>query len=218
MCSRGAFILFEGLDNAGKTTQVNLLAMRLRERSSSVVRMQFPDYSMVDEDSLKIKRFLNKQLKLTPTEVYDAFASQRTKAQDQIRSLLEKGTHVLMDRYSYSGLAYGLASGVDFWHMMKKEFALIKPDLVFYMTVDPVIAAHRKGEYGQQIYDTITFQTRARDVFNKQIDIGWRVIDGERELSRVVELVNHYADDIINDVRTAPIARIVMSPLMGEFV
>ena len=50
--------------------------------------------------------------------------------------LLNQGINIICDRYSYSGVAYSSAKGLDFKWCLNADRGLIKPDLVIYIDVD----------------------------------------------------------------------------------
>ena len=49
---------------------------------------------------------------------------------------MNKGINIICDRYSYSGVAYSSAKGLDFKWCLNADRGLIKPDLVIYIDVD----------------------------------------------------------------------------------
>ena len=64
--------------------------------------------------------------------VHLLFAGNRWEEKRQIAELLESGTHVICDRYAYSGVAYSLAKGLNFEWCCGADRGLIMPDLVIY--------------------------------------------------------------------------------------
>ncbi|RKP29893.1 P-loop containing nucleoside triphosphate hydrolase protein [Metschnikowia bicuspidata] len=100
---RGRLFLFEGLDRTGKSTQAQLLADELQGRL-----YMFPDRSTPIGEA--INRFLTDlSFDLSDESVHLLFSANRWERASEIERLLSGGTHVVMDRYVYSGIAYSLA-------------------------------------------------------------------------------------------------------------
>lgn len=90
----------------------------------------------------------------------------------KIEKRLLEGYHVIMDRYSYSGVAYSIVRGLHKMEACQSEIGLytncsyflglIKPDLVVLLIGDPKNLSKREG-YGSEIYDFVDFQTLVSD-------------------------------------------------------
>ena len=105
------FVL-EGLDGAGKSTQVRKLADYLRSRLGSLEYIHFPRYDAPVYGQL-ISNFLKGEYgsndSVHPQLVALLFAEDRHGAKDGIKAILDKGGAVLLDRYVYSNVAYQCA-------------------------------------------------------------------------------------------------------------
>lgn len=150
----GKFITFEGGEGAGKSTQVRLLAERLRERSVDVVETREPGGTPRSE---KIREFLlSGQAKdygaMGEAVLFSAAREDHVRA--LIRPALERGDWVLCDRFSDSTAAYqGAASGVKPGLVRALERVAVDqtmPDLTFVLDLPPEAglkrAAQRKGK------------------------------------------------------------------------
>lgn len=102
-------IVIEGLDGAGKSTQVKKLRAYLEERVSGLEYVHFPRYDAPVYGDL-ISRFLRGEFgdnaSVHPQLVALLFAEDRHGAAPEIRRALEQGRTVLFDRYVYSNIAY----------------------------------------------------------------------------------------------------------------
>jgi len=147
---RGKLIVFEGIDGAGKATQVKMLARALRAKGKRVTTFSFPDYSKLVgifiHEALHNKhgdfRNLNAYFTSLP------YAVDRALARDKILSALKKGD-VVCDRYTTSGLAFGAANCRKserakfrkfFEDLEYKRFKLPRPDIVLYLELPVVIS------------------------------------------------------------------------------
>lgn len=138
--TRGLFISFEGTDGSGKSTQMRLLAERLRTFGFRVFESAEPGGTPI---GLQIRRILldsaNKEM--TPlTELLLMFASRAQAAAQWLVPALRRGEIVLSDRYTDSSLAYqGEARGLGFDTVLKLHELLLgdlQPDLTLCIDVD----------------------------------------------------------------------------------
>ena len=103
--SRGRLVTFEGIEGCGKTTQLLLLARHLEGRGVSVVTTREPGGTPLGEAA----RALLLDPRLHPTPIVELFLLEAARAQlvsDVIAPALERGSHVLSDRFADSSVAY----------------------------------------------------------------------------------------------------------------
>lgn len=194
------FIVFEGIDGAGKTTQIELLCKRLEENGIFCKITAEP----TDMPSGKeIRRALSGELKKTPLEMAEMFAHDRalhnTHLELGINKMRELGFTVISDRYYYSSLAYqGAALGYDTVAKLNLENPDIKmPDLCVFLDLSPEVSLKRIGSRGEatEIYENYDYLTKTRamffDVFGKLRERGERiaVIDASGSVDEVSEKV-----------------------------
>ena len=72
---------------------------------------------------------------------------------------LKVGTSLIIDRYSYSGVAFSATKGLDLSWCKAPEVGLPTPDLVLYLDITLEIAAER-GDYGEEQYEQLDFQKK----------------------------------------------------------
>lgn len=94
------------------------------------------------------------------------FAANRWESANEIYKSLLSGQDVVLDRYAFSGIAYSVAKGLDAGWCQGWEKFLPAPDVVFFLDIEPSVAAQRPG-YGQERYERIEFQSRVRDAFHE---------------------------------------------------
>jgi len=141
-------IVLEGLDGAGKSTQVKMLREYLESRCSSLEYIHFPRYEAPVYGSL-ISRFLRGEFgsidAVHPQLVALLFAEDRHGAAPRLHKALEEGKTVLLDRYVYSNIAYQcskLPEGEEraalrdwIFNTEYGPFGLPRPDLNLYLDV-----------------------------------------------------------------------------------
>ena len=141
------FITLERVDGSGKTTQVRLLADRLRGEGRDVVTPREPggtDLGERDRDLL-----LNGPA-MAPWAEAALFAAARAQLVDEvIRPAIARGADVVCDRYIDSSLAYqGIARGLGVDRVLELNLHATRgllPDRTFLLLLDPDESASRTG-------------------------------------------------------------------------
>lgn len=197
-------IVLEGLDGAGKSTQVEKLKNYLHEKCSDMEYIHFPRYDAPIYGDL-ISRFLKGDFgsndSVHPQLVALLFAEDRHGAAPLIRQKLNEGKTVLLDRYVYSNIAYQCAklADADEAEALRKwiidtefgDFGEPRPDLNIFLNVpidfvESNLSRHREGndrEYlhgAQDIHEaSIEFQKRVQAMYLRQAaeDPSLKVLD-----------------------------------------
>ena len=212
MRQRGRFITFEGIDGSGKTTQMHLLAQRLRDRGHLVIETVEPGGTPI---GVQIRRILldsaNRDLRPT-AELLLYFASRAQNVEQCILPALAAGKIVLCDRFTESTLAYqGHARGLGEEAVLALDPIACRgltPDVTLLIDVDvasglermqarnaaaPGIAAGMETRMDEQSRE---FHQKVRDAYlamAKQYASRFRLIDGrgspETVAARVWEAV-----------------------------
>jgi len=130
---RGVFLVIDGPDGAGKTTQVERLVRRLREEGRQATAVRDPGSTPVSERIREV--LLDARLgEMEPwTEVFLYMASRAEMTSRLLRPALEVGLVVVSDRFVSSTVAYqGYAGGVDparIWELGRLATGGLEPDL-----------------------------------------------------------------------------------------
>lgn len=183
--SRGKFIVFEGIDGAGKTTQLALLQSRLEEKGIPAVTTAEP----TDHPEGKLlRRALAGEFRTTPAELAALFTADRIAHNNDpvngIRKLLEDGKTVLSDRYYYSTLAYQGALTDPDWALSLNLGCpdILRPDLCVFLDLLPEESMERirRGRNTREIFETEEQLTRIREsfrsVFDRLVPLGDRIV------------------------------------------
>ena len=174
----GKFIVLEGLDGTGKTTQIRKLAEHLESRGEKVYITAEP----TDFPSGKlIRRVLSGEVPSSPWSTAALFLADRIRhcsdPVDGIRKHLEAGETVVTDRYYFSTFAYqGYATDLQWTmdiHYSCPE--LLRPDLVLFLTMEPEkcirrITANRSAE-AIEIYENTEALTKVSRQFDKVFEL-----------------------------------------------
>ena len=170
MSAKGIFIVFEGIDGAGKTTQVNLLAQNLASLGREVSLSAEPTTLATGK---AIRRALSGEEKKSECEMAAMFVLDRIahniNSEMGIRALTERGTDVISDRYYYSSLAYqGTATDYEWVKAMNINSPEIRrPDLCIYLDLLPEESLERisRGRESLEIYENLEKLTAVRAKF-----------------------------------------------------
>jgi dTMP kinase len=194
------FIVFEGIDGAGKTTQIELLCAALEKRG---LRCKITAEPTDMPSGKEIRAALSGKTQKTALEMAEMFACDRaihnTHPEEGINRALADGITVISDRYYYSSLAYqGAALGYDTVAALNLDNPDIRtPDLCVFLDLTPEKSLERIGKRGEatEIYENFDYLTRTRamffDVFDRLRARGENiaVIDAYGSVSEVSERV-----------------------------
>ncbi len=200
---QGKFIVLEGLDGCGKSTQLKRLADRLTQKGESVILTAEPtDF----ETGAYLRRILsesqNKNMYLQAALFLADRLEHITHPEFGIRQYLDKGATVICDRYYYSSFAYqGTASDID-WVMTSnlncKE--MLTPDLCIFLDVNPDTCKARidKVREKPELYEKdVTLMREIRNNFLSVLDKlkdeqNIAIIDANRSLEDVEKEIFDY--------------------------
>ena len=145
----GKFIVFEGLDGSGQTTQANLLRAFLKRKGCQIVLTKEPTQDSVA--GRKIRKVLDKKFKLGPSILQQLFAGDRAEhLENVVIPALKAGKMVISDRYCFSSFAFGVASGVKLKWLIHINSDFLLPDLAFILRVSPKICVERIEKRGKR--------------------------------------------------------------------
>jgi dTMP kinase len=202
---RGILIAVEGIDGAGKTTQVKKLKQSLRSAGESVVSSKEPTTGQWGS----ILRRSAQTGRLSLPEELETFIKDRTEHVAQlIQPNLNAGAIVILDRYFYSTIAYQGARGADVNSVTEEMVSRFPvPDAVFVLDVDPVIGIHRiandRGEEPNHFEDRSSL-AEARVIFNQMRGENIFRVDGSMSIQEVrTKIMELFVSGPLRDKRCA---------------
>lgn len=177
-------IAIEHIDGAGGTTQLHRLEEELTKRGFRVKTHAFPTRDRDWSISVMIDSALSNKEVISKYTLQLLFEADRMEMQSQIKQWLREYDIVLLDRYTMSGLAYGIANMLPEAWCRSLQTPMIKAHNLF-IDVHPNLAIHRKKQSVQSTYDADpVFLQRVREIFLHLIPIGQRV-NGDQEVHMV---------------------------------
>lgn len=192
--THGSFIVLEGGEASGKSTQVERLVSRLRESGREVVETFEPGATAV---GARVRALL-----LDGPESIEPIAEALLLAADRAQHVgeivlpaLERGADVVSDRYVasslvYQGVARGLGVGVV-EDLNRVATAGFEPDIVIVLDVSDEVAATRRPVASDRMErESDGFHAAVRDGYRKlSADRGWALIDADADVEVVAERV-----------------------------
>lgn len=194
------FIVFEGGDGSGKSTQARLLLRRLRRRGIKVLHTHEPGGTPLGQT---LRRLLKSSETMTPISELMLFEAARAQlVQHVVAPFLDQGGVVIADRYTSSTVAYqGYGRGLDrelIERLNREATGGLEPDLTVLLDLPVETALARKGggDNGSNgdTFDgaPVDFHRRIRRGYSALAAAdpeGWLVLDGRRppdDLSREI--------------------------------
>ncbi len=183
------FISFEGVEGAGKTTQIARLAARLREAGrQDVLATHEPGDGPLGAELRRLALHPPMGMAVEPrAELLIMMADRAQHVSQVIRPHLDSGGIVLCDRYADSSLVYqGYGRGLDLAEIARlNDYATngLLPDLTILLDLNPTIGLARQSERNVMEDEALPFHQRIRAGFLALADAEpdrWRVLDSSR--------------------------------------
>jgi dTMP kinase len=226
---RGAFIVLEGVDRCGKSTQ----AARLVEALGAEF-MRFPDRTTAIGQM--INAYLAEGKDMDDRAVHLLFSANRWEAKARIESVLASGKSIVCDRYAYSGVAFsGAKPGLDLEWCATPDRGLPAPDCVVYLDLS-IEQAMARGQFGAERYEKEDFQRKvaanfkvlmAKDAAGDEQAVSaaddattaaakgteirgaggtpWHVLDASKSMDELTVEIKAIADAAVSSAAAAPV-------------
>lgn len=158
MIKKGNFIVFEGIDGSGKSTQIQLLANRLKEKNILCYTTMEPTGGPIGS---MVRQILTGRMKADNRVIASLCAADRLdhllNEVDGLADKIEKGITVLSDRYYFSSYAYqGMDMPIDSIIQMNEQSSVVlKPTAHVFIDIDADTAMERimKNRFHQELFE-----------------------------------------------------------------
>jgi len=188
---KGVLIVLEGIDGAGKSTQAELLAQRLRQEGYPVARFREPTRGKWGRH---IKKKALEPDSLTPTEELDLFVKDRREnVRRNLRPALRAKKVVILDRYYFSTMAYQGAKGIDPGLVRRINEKFAPPaDMVFVLDIGArrglARIAGRKSR--DKLFERERYLGRVRAIFRSLQGRKFVQVDASRPAAEVFDPIS----------------------------
>jgi dTMP kinase len=195
---KGKIIVIEGIDQAGKYTQSNLLQSNLLQSGNVCTIMDFPDYTT--PIGQEIRAFLDSNRNYTLETEHLLMSANRWEKKDDIESLIESGTVIIMNRYYQSNLVYGVSNGLNLKWLLNLDKGLPKEDVVIILEVNPNTSYQRVPGNRDAFETDRKLLTKVHKNYRKLArQFKWKVINGERISGEVHDDIMKIVRKVIKD-------------------
>lgn len=197
MTKKGRFIVFEGIDGSGKSTQAELLAKRLKESGAFIYQTREPSDS---EAGRLIRRILKGEVKTPNQAIAALFVADRLdhllNEENGLKKIVDSGTSVICDRYYFSSYAYHSVDMDMQWVIGANSVCaeILKPDCTIFIDVSPKAAMERiaSGRESTELFETLERLTLVRDNYFKAFshlkgEENIIIVNGERPAEEIAD-------------------------------
>jgi dTMP kinase len=183
---KGKFMVFEGIDGAGLTTQAELLEKYLRNKKYEVVLTKEPTNNLIGGI---IRAALKKEWVTSNRTLQLLFSADRAHhLEKEIIPALENGKIVISDRYFISTIAYGMIELEKDWlKALNSKFLL--PDIIFIIDVPVEVSIERikASRFGFELFEE---KKKLEKIRNNFLELSKEykncfVINGNRSIEEV---------------------------------
>jgi dTMP kinase len=172
---KNLFIAFEGIDGSGKSTQVKLLAERLKEDGHKVYCTFEPTDSPIGSI---IRNIFKHRLEADEKTIAGLFVADRLdhllNKTNGVLKKLQEGYTVITDRYYFSSYAYHSIHMPLEWIIEANSLSadLLRPDINIYIDMDPEVSINRlnNGRSSIELYETVENLKKVRDKYMEAIE------------------------------------------------
>ena len=190
------FIVLEGIDGCGKTTQAKLLERWLKEKGYDVILTAEPTKGKIGGF---IRDILAGNRNTDARTLALLFTADRYEhIRNTIKPALNEGKIVISERYYHSTITYQEAQGVERrWLLEINKFA-IKPDIIIIIDVEPKLGVERTKT--QEIFEKEEFLERVRENYMKFNEDVFKV-DGEQKIEDVFSEIKKIVEEIYSQLQ-----------------
>lgn len=187
------FIVFEGIDGSGKSTQCSLLYDFIRSENIPTRHLAEPTSG---ESGQKIRKILQAGIPVPVEEQIRLFIEDRRHDYEtNIRPCMNAGITIVMDRYFYSNAAYQGSASFTPSEIIRRniENGFPLPDRVYYIDLSPDTAmkriTERNGSGKTELFEKHSFLEKVRENFLTMADERFLIVDGSLSPEKIFKIV-----------------------------
>ncbi len=197
MNNKGKFIVFEGIDGSGKSTQIELLAKSLEQMGIECIQTLEPTFGMVGE---VLHDILSGKITADPKVTASLFVADRLdhilNDDDGVLKLLNEGKTVICDRYYFSSYAYQSVEVPRDWVISANRLAAetLRPDATIFIDISAETAMDRisKNREGTELYENRERLAKVREGYFSAFELLKNeekvyIVDGNRTVEEIAE-------------------------------
>ena len=186
------FIVFEGIDGSGKSTQCDLLFGHAAALGVQAVRLSEP----TDGAWGRIIRSMLKKADMPPSEeqLRLFMLDREDDVKRNILPALREKKVIIMDRYYYSTVAYQGAAGISPERIIaeNRNIRFPEPDRVYFIDIPPETAILRvsgRRNKTKEIFEKESFLRKVREIFLSIADDRFLILDGTKKIEEISDVI-----------------------------
>ena len=186
--TRGKFITLYGINNIGKSTHARKLVERLKQSGHEVVYLKYPIYDL-EPTGPELNRILrgDQPQKINEEQLQTLFMQNRQDFEPELRQMLDEGKIVVAEDYTGTGIAWGMAKGVDQKWLETLNAPLLKEDFAILLTGKRDLRARetqhlheQNDELVQKVADILLHLAKTSD---------WKIIQTQTEINETAKII-----------------------------
>ena len=206
---KGVFIAFEGIDGSGKSTQIQLLSEKIKEKGVRCYQTCEPSGGPIGSLTRQI---LTGRIKTDHRVIAAMFAADRLdhllNEVDGIASKIENGIAVITDRYYFSSYAYHSVDVPMDWVIKTNEESakILRPDINIFIDIDADTAMERitRNRFHTELFEKKSRLEKVRANYLKAFDfLGGKenilIVDGTKSVEEIAEEIWRYVEPILEN-------------------
>jgi dTMP kinase len=196
MTATGFFIVFEGVDGGGKSTQIRMLSDFFEGKGYTVELHVEPTHDTIGQ---VLWDYMNSDSRsFEPETEALLFAADRIEHGKAIKKALDDGKVVISDRYKHSSFAYQGAAGVDVeWMQSLNKHALL-PNLVILLDIDPEQSLDRVSDRAKTVFEENEYLKKVRGEYLRYAESGELVVvDALQSIKTVHESILTHVEKLV---------------------
>ncbi len=192
------FIAIYGINNIGKTTQVQLLKENYIKQGLKVFTLKYPIYDIDPSGTFLHTVLRSRQQTLSEEELQMWFALNRYQFQAKLQHLLATYDLVIAEDYTYTAVAWGSCKGLDQDWIEKINDKLIQPDLEILITGERSLETVEKGHIHENQHDLADkVSSKLKSLAQ---DKSWKVVERQAHIAEtqkiLTDIINKYRNEI----------------------
>ena len=186
--AKGHFIAIYGVNNIGKSTHAKRLIERLKQDGYDAAYLKYPIYEL-EPTGTALNRILRsgRPQEISEAELQKIFAQNRKDFESQLRKMLADGKTVVAEDYTGTGIAWGMAKGLDLDFMLELNKGLINEDFAILMTGQRDARAQEKQHIHEQ--NPALLQSVSKIFVQLGQKFGWHTVELQPTIPQTAELI-----------------------------
>lgn len=184
----GQCIVLYGINNLGKSTQAKKLVERMNQEGYTTTYLKYPIYDLHPSGTL-LNQYLREgnPLSLSSREVQTIYALNRTQFQPELDALLSRGTHVVAEDYTGTGIAWGIGSGVEESYLHTINDHLRKEDIAFLFDGERFVQSTEQNHTHETNTSLLASVRTAHQYLGKKNN--WIPVDANQSIETIHEFL-----------------------------